>query len=162
MANVTIFAKTKSGIVINLSLKPKQARDESYWEASVGEQIVNAPTFPVHEGKEYLCLNDIQVKKLLGITVKRNVNSLIEVFGGVPSEVKKAFDNANIELLKQEAESVNPTRVKFEWHTSHKYINFSFFEGDVEVPYLLAKYSEVCKRFVNSISHVEKNTLKLL
>ena len=52
MANVTIFAKTKSGIVINLSLKPKQARDESYWVASVGEQAVNAPTFPVHEGKE--------------------------------------------------------------------------------------------------------------
>ncbi len=160
MANVTIFAKTKSGIVINLSLKPKQARDESYWVASVGEQAVNAPTFPVHEGKEYLCLNDIQVKKLLGITVKRNTNSLIEVFGGIPSEVKKAFDNANIELLKQEAEIINPTRVKFEWHTSHKYINFSFFEGDVKVPYVLAKYSEVCKRFINSISHVEKNTLE--
>ena len=158
MANLAIFAKTKSGIVINLSLFLKNDRETSYWQAECnGETCV--VSFQTHDGKEYLKLNEIQVKKLLNVAVKKNTNSLIEVFGGVPSQLQKAFDVENANILKKEAENVRPTHVEFTWHTSDKYTSFVFFKGEKQIPYSVAKYSNFCKSFVDSTSYVEAKEL---
>ena len=75
---ITLFAKTKSGTLINLEFVYRN--QEVVCDAYVGEKKTHNVSFDQREGKPYLSLCQYGTKSLLGIDTKANTNNLIEVF----------------------------------------------------------------------------------
>lgn len=154
-----VFAKTKSGLVINLEFAYRN--EEVVCDAMVGDKkVLKVPVGRV-QGKQCISLSKREVMSLLGIDTNKNLNSLIEIFGDFDA-AKTNFENAIIDVLKIEASKVNITRIKFAYSTSLKYCCFQFFDGENRIADDVVKHNDFCNRIIVAIKSTDKKEFESL
>jgi hypothetical protein len=154
-----VFAKTKSGLVINLDLVYRN--QEVVCDAIVGDKkVLKVPVGRV-QGKQCISLSKREVMSLLGIDTGKNLNSLIEIFGDFDA-AKTNFENNIIDGLKIEASKVSITRIKFAYSTSLKYCCFQFFDGESRIADDVVRYNDFCNRITAAIKSIDKKEFESL